>query len=103
MITRMLEVRDDGTHIPVMVHRIRVDAMDRQWVRAGYAVGQIYTILINLNTLEGQSDWSKWSNGRTLQEAHRWIEKHFDELMERSVVDVEWILGERETIKEPEA
>jgi hypothetical protein len=32
--------------------------------------------------------------GRTLKTAHHWIENHWEELQDGSVVDVEFILGE---------
>jgi hypothetical protein len=61
--------------------------------------------------LRGQYDVYKWSDARTMRVVHDWLERddHFDSLAHGSVVDVEFILGERParkmyvagTIKEP--
>ena len=37
----------------------------------------------------------RWREGRTLNIAHRYISQHFDELENCSVVDVEYIEGEK--------
>lgn len=43
----------------------------------------------------------RW-NDRTMRTAHQYVEKHWDELSDGDVVDVEFVLGEREAPKASE-
>jgi hypothetical protein len=49
---------------------------------------------------KGTADSFDWGqNPRTYFLAHRYIERHFDELEEGAVVDVEFVSGETKTCK----
>jgi hypothetical protein len=99
---KFFQIRDDGTHIPAMAIQFVPTEGDRELRRAGFAVGTKYTLLTDLSALRTEYDPERWSGSRTLRVAHRWIHDSFAELASGAVVDVEYILKERETIKEPE-
>ncbi len=95
---KFLEVRDEGTHIPVMCTRITARSENYQLWRAGFAVNHTYYILVNLPKMECQYDWANWV-GRTLKEAHFYIAHNWDALVNHQVIDVEFILGETKVCK----
>lgn len=109
MTTKMFEVRDDGTLIVVLATQLRPgsDHERRLLARAGFgskADDQAkYVFLARLSGGEQAGtyntyDWQTVHKSRTLFEAHRHIEKHFNYLENGQVIDVEYILGIR---KEP--
>lgn len=98
---KCFQVRDEGTHIPVCCVLINAEQNDRVWRRAGFGIGMRYVLLVNLVSNKTEYDPYNWSH-RTLRTAHQHIEKNWDTLVNNQVVDVEYILGERETPKEPE-
>jgi hypothetical protein len=108
MITKMFEIRDDGTLMPVIAIKFE-PADDRERAvlyRGGYGgtadeQGR-YIYLINLNNEEGSTDPYEHRRGRTRLEAHRYIKQHFDELPPGALIDIEYILGERATPKQTE-
>jgi len=53
-----------------------------------------------LATEKCRYDPYNWDNPRTMGNAHRYIEQHWDDLQSNDVVDVEFILGERATPKQ---
>jgi hypothetical protein len=98
MQTKLFEVRDEGTFIPVLATKI--SGSDSPLLRhAGYR--DSYVILTNLVTCLSFYDPHAWSFSRTLREAHLYIEKQFDELPNEAVVDVQYILGETPQPKGP--
>lgn len=102
---KFFQIRDDGTHIPCLATWVQVEPHSREMIRAGWRIGDIVVYLMKLNTLETQYDHDNWTvaNGpRTMPKAHRYIEEHWHTLKNHQVVDVEFILGERTTPKEPE-
>ena len=92
MTFKQLEIRDRGTCIPSLA--IRVSGEDGPIMRrAGFQSPMIY--LVMLATQQCRYDPYGWSAGRTMPHAHHYVEEHWDEIPDHSVVDVEWILGER--------
>lgn len=103
METKILEVRDHGTFIPVVCIR-----MNAEGYQDGYLLGRLGfdkdTFLIQLVWISnGRSEYDpfKW-NDRTMYNAHAYITEHWDELSDGDVIDVAYILGETETSKESE-
>lgn len=102
MNVKMFEVRDEATHIPCIGIEMKPSHL-REMVllrRAGY--GEPRCILF------GRADKGQFSHdpydhkGRTMPNAHAYVEAHWDELQTGDVIDVQFILGETTTKKEPE-
>ena len=93
METKLLEVRDHATLIPVLA--IKLSKTDgRLAQRAGY--GETPCIL--LGKLDGgrfRYDPYEWGRtNRTYTAAHMYIAEHFDDLTDGEVIDVRYYLGE---------
>lgn len=104
MITKMFEIRDRATCIPVVAIKAQGsnDREDYLFERCGYSPSVPLVILVKLENPEAHWDPYDWTQGRTLQKAHLFIEKNFDNLKNCSVVDVEYLLGETTIAKSPE-
>jgi hypothetical protein len=96
---KTIEIRDRATFIPALALKLDpVDERDR-WLLARAGFGRTpeatatYTLLVHLTTLRIEYDWASWTN-RTMKEAHRFVDKMFDELEPGEVVDVRYIVGE---------
>ncbi len=97
METKLLEIRDRATFIPILAIRPTAEgpADDYLLARAGYAGEYGPILLVRISGGSGQSTCDPYDWGdRTFQTAHAYIAEHFDELHPGSVVDVEFILGE---------
>lgn len=101
-----LEVRDTATFIPVAAVQM-TDANEAQRYllrRCGYDLTHkpLAIVLFRMNG-DGYaySDPYSWG-GRTMQMAHQHILEHFDELADGDVIDVEYLLGERDAPKPSE-
>lgn len=92
---KLFELRDVGTHIPVMAVRVNPTDADEDYPlrRAGFQ-GSPCVLLTKLNTLETHYDPFHWDDRRTLHTAHRTIEKGWNDLVSGQVIDVEYLLGE---------
>jgi len=104
MIIKTLEIRDEGTCVPMLaIKPIPENEAQRAIIRhAGYGDhGENYVILIGAHDCEGHYNPAD-QHGRTRQVAHQWIKAHFDELKDGDVVDVEFILRERSAPKTSE-
>lgn len=108
METKMFEVRDDGTLIPVLVVKYEVhDKKDlRFFERGGVDIRSIVSIppviqVTMLTTMETERSAGAWK-GRTMRVAHRFIQEKWYELENYAVIDVEFILGETQTSKSSE-
>lgn len=102
MHPKFFEVRDRGTKILVMaIKMISTNDIERYFLKqAGFGQDYPSVMVTRLFDSESQIDPYKWtSGGRTMREAHIFIEEHFDELETGAVVDVEYILGETDTPK----
>ena len=99
--TKLFEIRDSGTFIPVAAVRI-VNAgtgSTRSWLleRAGWAphTGPVHLFRLD-EAGTGHTDPLEWgSQTRTMPVAHDHIIKAWDSLLPGDVIDVEFILGLR--------
>lgn len=104
MQTKMLEVRDRSTFIPVVA--VLMDPTggsgmeDYLMRRAGYH----RPMVLLTRAVGGQAyyDPHDWAN-RTMETAHQYIAENWAKLASGEVVDVEYILGEAEAPKASEA
>ena len=110
METKILELRDSATFIPVLAMRLSSEneAERSLLARGGCGVrSEDHLNYIMLARMDGSNvsparfDAYDWSD-RTFRVAHKYIENNFDELNSGDVVDVEFILGETDTKKEPQ-
>lgn len=114
--TKLFEIRDRATFMPVMAVRLLVVAdcatepdLAENWLlrRAGYAPDQItrtneepYVILILLDGGGAEYDPFSWRRGaRTVPVAHQYIIENWDQLESGQVIDVQFISGETPTAK----
>lgn len=103
METKLFELRDRMTFIPIIATRCTSLLTDEQYLlrRAGYSNN---TQLILLTRLEGGKAFCNaydWGD-RTFQVAHEYITKHWPSLKTGDVIDVEYILGETGSPKQSE-
>src|SRR5258707_504026 len=106
MKTKILEVRDEATMIPVLCVDMNPDTAEERWYlrRCGYPCDDRPNILITHLAASGGPAWNDpfgWG-GRTYPAAHNYIIDHWADLLDGDVVDVQWILGETKTRKKPE-
>jgi len=105
MDTKILEIRDSGTFIPVLCVDMNPcrelnDAHRAQYYymrRAGYPCDGRPNIAIAKLSMDGEPAWNDpygWK-GRTMAVAHNFILEHWPKLKDGDVIDVEFILGER--------
>lgn len=114
MVVKILEIRDSATFIPVMAIKLTAGEEAEHYLlrRAGYSEDQMaenkpswmdpYVILVKLVEVEAHYDAFEWPNRRTMTTAHRFIIEHFDSIQPGDVIDVEYILGEAQTVKTAE-
>lgn len=94
---KILEVRDEATHVPVMAIKMLAEDAVQSWYvheRCGYPGDGSAIVVMELNRQVAHVDPYDWPNRRTMGHAHHWIYEHFDELVDGQVVDVRVILGE---------
>jgi hypothetical protein len=106
MTFKILEVRDEGTHIPVMAIRMyALTDIQRYYMieRCSYPAngsGIVVMMLDNQTATVDPYEWPLLGLGRrTMRTAHDYIETHFDELQDGDVVDVQFLLGETKVKK----
>ena len=103
MQTKLFEIRDRATLIPVLAVNCDTSMDQREWWllrKAGYACdGNNIVLLSNLcgGTVINYDPFN-WSD-RTYATAHEFITEHWDSLRSGDVVDVEFILGETLEVK----
>lgn len=113
MEVKTVEIRDAATFMPAMAIRLYAgdpQSMDHYLLRrAGYGADEIsgptaepYVILMKLDGVEAQYDPFGWPNQRTLGNAHRFLIENWGTFVSGSVLDVEYILGEKPTPKQSE-
>ena len=117
MITKLFEVRDRATFLPVIATLARSEpnaaAMFADTVeslsaeafllrRAGYG-GDPLVILTRLaaDGRPANCDPYEWGD-RTMRVAHEYVQANWDQLRSGDVVDVEYVLGERPAPKASE-
>lgn len=108
MIERFLEIRDRATCIPALAWKIgnahELTSPAYSLLRkVGFHHPYPQVFLMRLSDQETHCDPHDWGGyTRTMPNAHNYIELHFDTLVDGDVIDVEYILGETTTKKEPE-
>lgn len=102
--TKLFELRDKGTMIPVAATRFIADNSPASYPlrRAGYGLHTSYVMVVKLTTNRAETDPYAWGD-RTMLIAHNAIEKQWDRLASGAVVDVEFELGITATPKTSEA
>lgn len=106
MVSKVFEIRDRATCIPVLATQLGSENDQESWLfwRAGFGSrsAKLYVVLMSLlDTTKCQHDTFAWDD-RTYHIAHRYITMHFDALNSGDVVDVEFILGETTEPKKSE-
>ena len=105
MEIKLVEVRDIATNIQALAIKMRPsDEQERPFLnRSGFKNSDL-VYLVKIGTQEAYYDPFAWRcrDPRTMFNAHKYIQKHFDELPACSVVDVEYILGETDKPKKSE-
>ena len=105
MKQKLFEIRDAGTCITAIGIKTEPTAWYEEpfLKRSGWGNNSVILIKVNGET-RAEYDPFAWrnDNSRTMFQAHLYIQEHFDELNDYNVIDVEYILGIRETPKESE-
>lgn len=101
MNIKKFELRDRATYIPVIAIRaFDYDGFKESWFfgSSGYRSGDVLLIPIQAPWLSSRcSEEQRGLNGRTLKFAHDYIEKNWTDLEDGQVIDVEYILGEKDS------
>ena len=107
MRVKTVEIRDRNTFIPAAVIAVEAANEGQRYLlrRAGYGLDHPMVIVTRIAGGKGEAtcdpyDWG--SSTRTMITAHQWIEKHFEEITDGDVIDVEFILGETDEPKRSE-
>jgi hypothetical protein len=103
MKTKILEIRDSGTFIPVVAVDMNPENEAQRYYlrRSGFPCDGAPNIAITHIRASGDPCWNDpfgWG-GRTYPVAHNYIIQHWHEMSDGDVVDVAFILGETETPK----
>lgn len=104
MEVKMLEVRDSNTFIPVLCIRPVPENEGQRYLlrRDGYQGNAAERCIIIVKAQCGGCSYDPYEwrgDSRTMPNAHAYIEKHWHELYDGDVIDVEYILGESTTKK----
>lgn len=109
MQCKTIEIRDKATFIPALAVRLQLrageDSAQTHYLarRAGYALGQPYVILTRLDAAGGKAHYDPFGwHDRTFTTAHSFLSDNWDTIADGAVIDVEFILGEREAPKRSE-
>ncbi len=103
MQAKVLEIRDEGTFIPMLCVNIHPSNAEQRYLmrRCGYACdGQPNVVMTSLhaNGDKSSNDPYFWG-GRTRPVAHQYIIDNWHTLNDGDVIDVSFILGETKTKK----
>ena len=99
MEIKLFEVRDRGTFLPVFALSTEPSNEEQRYLlrRCGFASPEAGYLPIIIARLHGEGNSSAdayhWGD-RTMQTAHLYIDKHFHDLKDGDVIDVEYILGQ---------
>ena len=100
MKTLVLELRDEGTFIPVLAVDINPDNIEQRYLmrRCGFPCDGSPNIVLTRLMADGTPAWNDpygWGGQtRTFPVAHNWIIDNWTKLVDGAVVDVRFILGE---------
>jgi len=99
--TKVLEIRDSGTFIPMLAININPaidDDNSQRYLmrRCGYSCDGTPNVILTRLDGDGMAtnDPYAWRGSHTYANAHHFILDHWDELKDGDVIDVEFILGE---------
>jgi hypothetical protein len=102
MKIKMFELRDVGTFIPIMCVEMLSDNKSEKYLLKRLGFGDYRLIqLVWISANRTEYDPFKWGD-RTFHNAHKYIVEYWDELKSGDIIDVQYILGEREIIKRSE-
>ncbi len=100
MQIKEVEIRDRETNVQALAISMSPNrSEDIPFLRRAGFLGGNLVYLVKIDSQEAHYDPFDWSNHRTMTNAHRYIQQHFDELPACGVVDVEYILGEKDKPK----
>ena len=109
MITKLFEIRDRNTFIPVLATKIDHEIDAQSWLlnRAGFlkpfTPDDFFILLCDIKGGGGECQTSAYDwRGRAMATAHDHIVKNWDQLKDGDVIDVEFILGETKVKKASE-
>lgn len=103
METKMFEIRDRATFMPVLATKMISDQPAEHYLCRRLGFGEDDPLIMVTRITDSKSQYASYAWGdRTCSTAHKYIEEHFDELETGAVVDVEYILGETGKRKESE-
>lgn len=107
MIVKSLEIRDEGTFMPVIAIMPIPDNEAQRYLlkRDGYRGDrtECCVILIAPQCRGVSYDPYGWKGCRTMTTAHAYIAQNFHNLQDGDVVDVQFIVGETATPKQSES
>jgi hypothetical protein len=108
MKIKCLEIRDRNTMIAVMAFKPIPENEAQRYLmrRDGWSCTADEHCVMVIRTHSHSAMHDPYDYGRetrTMPEAHKYIEKHWDELVDGDVIDVEFILGETRAKKQSEA
>ena len=94
METKLFEIRDVGTFVPVMCTLMGSETKAEKYLlmRVGYGERQFVLMTILTRNLT-KYDPEEWCD-RTFQTAHEHIQENWSSLNTGDVIDVEFVLGE---------
>ena len=95
MKTKLFEIRDRGTFMPVMATLAKGDDRQEQYLLLSSGFGHVSPLVILhfLELNEAHYDVYHWGD-RTMSTAHKYIQQNWDALKSGDVIDVEYILDE---------
>lgn len=102
MKTKIIEIRDSATFIPVMATLMESENEVESWYLRKTGYGKDSGLVMITPLSGGKAEYSPYdwdTMARTYPVAHKYIQEHWNELESGDVVCVETILGERETPK----
>lgn len=99
MKTKLLELRDRATFIPLLCVDMNPENDEQRYLlrRVGYPCDGKPNIAICHAGASGEKLWNDpygWNGSRTYPAAHHYIIEHWNSLNDGDVIDVEYILGE---------
>jgi hypothetical protein len=115
METKLLEIRDSATFVPVMATLLLTTASPGSEERQaeyyllrrtgfGFAPPSVMLCRLDANGGNHQASYDEygWGMARTMGAAHLFIREHWTRLKSGDVIDVEYILGETKVPKQSE-
>ena len=98
MQTKIFEIRDRGTFIPIIAIRPVGSDYNQQYLlnQAGFGADTDCVLLVDpMGRRKAEYDLYNWpADDRTFRTAHHYLDEHFDELKDGDVIDIEYILKE---------